>query len=137
MMYVAKAGAGDLYEIQSSQIAVRRARNPRVRAMARMLITDHMRTTREVTAAARASGLRPRPPMLEPAQRQMIRALQRVPAARFDQAYIEQQIPAHQQALALHQRYARDGDAPALRRVASAAVPVVEGHLGHARSLQR
>jgi putative membrane protein len=137
LAYVAKAGAGDLYEIQSSQIAARRARNPQVRSFARMLVTDHTRTTRQVLAAARASGLRPRPAVLEPAQRRMILELQRTPAGRFDQVYLSQQIPAHQEALALHQRYAGNGDAPALRRVAAGAVPVVEAHLGHARRLQR
>jgi putative membrane protein len=137
MTYVAKAGAGDLYEIQSSQIAVRRARDPRIREFAAMLVTDHQRTTQEVLAAARASGMRPGPAMLEPAQRQMIRQLERAPAAQFDRLYIRQQIPAHQQALALHQRYARTGSAPALRRVASGAIPVVQGHLAHARQMAR
>lgn len=137
MTYVAKAGAGDLYEIQSSQIAARRAHDPRVREFAAMLVTDHQRTTEQVLAAARASGLRPGPAMLEPAQRQMIRQLERAPAARFDRLYLSQQIPAHRQALMLHQRYARSGDSPALRRVASGAVPVVQAHLAHARRLAR
>jgi len=66
----------------------------------------------------------------------MIRELRQAPAARFDRLYIGQQIPAHQQALALHGRYARTGDLPALRRVASAVVPVVEAHLAQARRLQ-
>lgn len=137
MMFVMKAGASDLYEIQSSQIAMRRARSPRVREMAGMLVRDHRRTTAQVTAAARASGLRPRAPMLEPAQRRMINELNRAPAARFDQIYLSQQIPAHQQALDLMRRYSTNGSAPALRRAAAGAVPVVEGHLDHARQLQR
>lgn len=136
MMFVAKAGASDLYEIQSSQIAMRRARDPRVRAMAGMLVRDHRRTTAQVTAAARASGLRPRAPMLEPMQRRMIAELNRAPAGRFDQLYLAQQIPAHEQALELMRHYSISGDAPALRRAASGAIPIVEGHLSHARQLQ-
>jgi putative membrane protein len=135
LAYVGKAGAGDLYEIRSSEIAVQRTRDPRVRALARMLITDHNRSTQQVLAAARASGLRPGPAMLEPAQRGMIGELQRAPAARFDRVYLAQQITAHQQALNLHGRYARTGDLPALRRVAAGIVPVVQGHLAQARRL--
>lgn len=137
MVYIVKAGAGDLYEIQSSELAARRARQPAVRRFAEMLAADHTRSTREIMAAARASGLTPSPPMLDPNQRRMIRELERAPAARFDRIYLQQQIPAHQQALALHRDYARRGDRPALRGVATSIVPVVQGHLTHARRLAR
>jgi putative membrane protein len=136
MMFVAKAGASDLYEIQSSQIAMRRARDPRVRAMAAMLVRDHRRTTAQVTAAARAARMRPRPPMLEPRQRRMINQLNRAPARSFDQLYLSQQIPAHQEALGMIRNYAANGSVASLRRAAAGAVPIVEGHLAEARRLQ-
>ena len=79
--YVMKAGASDLYEIQSSQLALTKTRNPQVRSLANMLIQHHRMTTRDVTAAARRAGLRPRPPMLEPHQRAMIAELRRARAA--------------------------------------------------------
>lgn len=135
--YVMRAGASDMYEIQSSEIALRRARNPQVREMAEMLIRDHRRTTAEVTQAAREDGVPMRPPMLEPAQRNMIRQLERAGPAQFDRLYISQQVTAHGQALSLHRNYARGGDGRALRRVAASAVPIISGHLAHARRLQR
>lgn len=137
IVYVAKAGAADLYEIESSRLALRRARRPEVREFAQMLIADHTRTSAEVMAAARADGLRPAPPMLEPSQRTMIRQLSRVGAGGFDRAYMNQQVVAHQQALTLHRNYARRGVGNDLRRVAGAAVPVIEGHLAQARRLAR
>lgn len=137
MTYVAKAGASDLYEIQSSQLAVQRANRPQVREFAQMLVTDHTRTTQLVTAAARSDGLNPPPPMLEPAQRTMLRQLQRARPRDFDRVYLSQQIPAHQQALMLHRNYARGGNGQALRRVASDAVPIVRHHLDEARRLSR
>ena len=137
MTYVAKAGAGDLYEIQSSQLAVTRARRPQVREFAQMLVTDHNRSTRMVADAARSDGLSPRPPMLEPAQRTMLRQLERARDRDFDRLYLNQQIPAHQQALTLHRNYARTGDGRALRQTAQGIVPVVQGHLAQARQLAR
>jgi putative membrane protein len=59
MPYVAKAAASDLFEIQSSQIALQKAQNPNVRQFAQMLITHHTGTTQTLTAAARAAGLTP------------------------------------------------------------------------------
>ncbi|HTU11279.1 MAG TPA: DUF4142 domain-containing protein [Allosphingosinicella sp.] len=135
--YVRRAGAADMYEIQSSEIALRRARRPEIREMAQMLIRDHRRTTAEVAQAAREDDVPMMPPMLEPAQRSMIRQLERVAPGAFDRLYITQQVTAHSQALALHRGYSRSGDARALRRAAMGAVPVIQGHLTHARRLQR
>jgi putative membrane protein len=135
--YVAKAGAADLFEIQASQMATNRAQRPQVRAFAQMLVTDHNRSTQMVTDAARSDGLSPRPPMLEPAQRTMLRQLEHARARDFDRLYMNQQIPAHQQGLALHRNYARTGEGRALREAARNIVPVVQGHLERARQLAR
>lgn len=137
MTYVAKAGAGDLYEIQSSQMATTRARTPAVRDFAQMLIADHNRSTQMVTDAARRDGLSPRPPMLEPAQRTMLRQLERARDRDFERTYLSQQVVAHQQALSLHRNYARMGRGRALRDAAGGIVPVVQGHLDRVRRLQR
>ena len=134
--YVMKAGAADLYEIRSSEIALRRARRADVRELAQMLIRDHRRTTAEVTVAARADGVPVRPPMLEAVQRNMIRQLERSGPAMFDRLYLSQQFTAHNQALMLHRNYARRGDARALRRTAAVAVPIIQGHIAHVRRLQ-
>jgi putative membrane protein len=137
MTYVAKAGASDLYEIQASQMAATRARRPQVREFAQMLVTDHQHSTQMVTDAARSDGLSPRPPMLEPAQRTMLRQLERARDRDFDRLYLNQQIPAHQQGLALHRNYSRTGEGRALRQAARGIVPVVQSHLERARQLAR
>ena len=132
--YVMKAGASDLYEIQSSQLALTKTRNPQVRSLANMLIQHHRMTTRDVTAAARRAGLRPRPPMLEPHQRAMIAELRRASPRGFDRAFLDQQRTAHMEALNLHRTYAQSGDRPALRMVANKAVPIIERHIERIRT---
>ncbi|HYW15162.1 MAG TPA: DUF4142 domain-containing protein [Allosphingosinicella sp.] len=131
--YVQMAAASDLFEIQSSQLAVSRAQNPEVRAFAQMLIEHHTATTRQLTAAASAVGT-PSRPMLMPMQADMIARLQGANGAAFDRLYMRQQVPAHQMALALHQNYARNGDTPSLQAVAASAVPIVRQHLERART---
>jgi putative membrane protein len=137
MAYVAKAGASDLYEINSSRLAMERASRPDVREFARMLVADHSRTSEQVMAAAREAGMTPPPPMMESHQRQMIRQLERTRGPAFDRLYANQQVTAHQQALTLHRTYARNGRVEPLRRVATSAVPVIQAHLQHARRLTR
>jgi putative membrane protein len=129
MAFVAKAGAGDLYEIQSSQLAATRSRDARVKEFAQMMIRHHTMTTREVAAAARAAGLRPPPPQLEAAQREMLAQLRPLSGTAFDRAYVSQQKQAHAMALTLHQTYAAQGDVPSLQAAAAKAVPIVQQHI--------
>jgi putative membrane protein len=127
--YVMKAGASDLYEIQSSRIALQKSRDREVRSLAQMLINHHQMTTRDVTAAARRAGLRPSPPTLEPHQRAMIADLRRATTRGFDRAFLDQQRTAHMEALNLHRTYANGGDRPELRMAANKAVPIIQRHI--------
>jgi putative membrane protein len=135
--YVTMAAASDMFEIQSSQMALSRAQSQGVRDYAQMLVTHHTQTTQQLMAAAQASGMAPPAPMLPPPVQRMLDQLQQASTADFDRVYIRQQIPAHQIALALHRNYAARGDTPALRTVAASAVPIVQQHLDRARQLNR
>ncbi|HMC92945.1 MAG TPA: DUF4142 domain-containing protein [Allosphingosinicella sp.] len=134
--YVAMAAAGDLYEIQSSQIARTRAASRAVRDFAQMLVVDHTETSRQLMIGARFAGMPPVTPVLLPMQQQMLDQLRAAPAgAGFDRVYLDQQVQAHQTALALHSNYAGHGDSPPLRQVAGAAAPIVQQHLDRVRQL--
>jgi putative membrane protein len=133
--YVAAAGASDRFEIQSSRIALQKARAPEVRAFAQMMIDHHTMTTADLTAAARQAGLAPPPPTLPPAKATMLTALQSADGDRFDGLYMRGQVTGHQEALTLHDTYAQSGDNPALKAVAAKAVPIVRSHLDRAQTL--
>jgi putative membrane protein len=134
--YMAMAASSDQFEIQSSQLAQQASQNPAVQSFARMLVAHHQATSANLMQAAQSAGLAPPPPSLLPQHQQMLdqlRAAGTSPA--FDQAFREIQIPAHQQALELHQNYASGGDIPALRQVAASVVPIVQQHLSAAQNL--
>ena len=126
--YVTMAGASDLYEIQSSQLALERAQSEDVRRFAQMMITDHTGTTQRIMAAARDLNMNPAPPKLMGEQAQMIQKLQTLSGAEFDKEYINQQRMAHKMALDLHSNYAQGGDAPQLQQVAKSIVPAIKQH---------
>nr|WP_314446014.1 DUF4142 domain-containing protein [uncultured Sphingomonas sp.] len=126
--FMAMAASSDMYEIESSRMALQRSRDPMNRMHAEMMIRDHTNTTAQLTLAARSAGFGV-PMQMLPMHVAMLNELSR--SANFDAAYRSQQITSHRQALALHDNYARRGDVPQLRGVAAAAVPVVRGHLDH------
>jgi putative membrane protein len=127
--YVMKAGAGDLYEKQSSQLVLKTTKDPKIRSFAQMMVTDHSKSTADVKAAAQASGLNPKPPALDAKKSSMIADLMKSSGSARDQIYVTQQKAAHQEALTLHKGYASAGDKPALKATAAKIAPVVEHHI--------
>lgn len=136
MPYVMAAGMSDLYEINSSQIALEKSRDPAVRRFAQMMIDHHQKTTAATMKAAQKAGLTPTPPALGTGATASINELQTASAADFDRLYIGQQLPAHQAALDLHKSYAANGEEAALKASARSAVPIVQQHLAMLQKMQ-
>ena len=134
--FMAQASSGDQFEIQSSQLALQASQNVAVRNFANLLIADHTRMSQAMAGAARSVGLTPPAPALLPAQQAALDQLRAAGAGPgFDLAFKNAQIAGHQQALGLMQNYATGGDVPALRTVASEAIPTVQIHLQQAQLL--
>jgi putative membrane protein len=134
--YVMAAGMSDLFEINSSQIALQKSQNADVRKFADMLIKHHQMTTAATMKAAQKAGMSPPPPALDAGATASINELQAASPADFDRIYLGQQVPAHEAALDLHKSYAMNGDQAALRMSAKSAVPIVQQHLDKAKKLQ-
>ena len=134
--YAAWAADGDLYEIQSSKLALSKGKSAAVKAHAREMIADHTTTTKTLMAALPNTSPRvPKPPMaLSADNAAMIAQLKQAPSDQFDALYLQQQMAAHQKAWALHKGFATDGSDPALRQVATSAVPIIENHLQHLKA---
>lgn len=135
MPYLQMAAASDMYEKESSNLALARSQDSNVRDFAQMMITDHTKTTQTLMSAARSAGLTPPAPQMNPMQQRMVAELRNLNGAAFDRVYLDQQTKAHEMAVTLHRNYAMDGDNPSLRSAASAAVPIVTGHLERVRRM--
>lgn len=133
--YVTMAASSDTYERESSQLVLQHAANPDVRNFAQMMINDHANTSAQVMAAAKDASIgKPGGPNAKHAT--MLKALRAMPHATMERGYVDQQVMAHEEALALHQGYAAQGDNPGLKAVAASAVPIIEGHLAEIRRIQ-
>jgi len=126
--FVAKAGASDLFERREGQLMTS-STNPDVRAFAQRMITDHTKSTDMVKAAAKADGMNPATPTLNPMQQRDLAALKAAKGTARDRLYIQQQKPAHQKALALMQSYAHSGKAMHLKQAAAKIAPMVQSHI--------
>lgn len=127
--YVMTAGASDLYEITSSQVLLETTQDPKLRAFAQMMISDHGKSTADVKAAAARARVKAPPPKLTPLQQELVAELRAEQGPARDAAYIAQQKASHGQALNVQKAYAMEGTAPALKAAAATIVPVVEHHV--------
>lgn len=133
--FVADAASSDMYERQSSELILRNpAASPRIRDFARMMIADHTRTTDELRRAAESQRMHV-PPNMRPQQAGSIRQLQVHRGMDQVRLYVQQQMNAHNMALATDTSYANHGDNAALRQVASMAIPIIRGHLDRIRQI--
>jgi len=134
--YVMNAAISDLYEVQSSQLALQRSQSARVRGFAQQMINDHTATTNQLRPIATQAGLMP-PAALDARRQGLLQNLQAASADDFDDRYIDQQTAAHQEALTLHRTYAERGDRPELRAFAGQVAPRIEQHLTHVHALDQ
>lgn len=131
------ATSSNLWEIQSSRLALQVSANPGIRSFAEMIIADHTQFAGIMAAADKAADLGPPPPeALMPFDQAKIDQLRATPVGSFDVAYRNMQIAAHQQAIQLFQTYAASGDNSVIRAMAAQAIPMLERHLAAAEALQ-
>lgn len=134
--YVKKAAIGDMFEIQSSQLALQKSEDDDVRDFAQMMVDDHTKSTAMIKqAVAESGGDLSIPSSMDSKHESMLTTLQQTSADGFDRAYLDMQAEAHQQALDLHRSYAEGGDQQALKDVAEDIVPVIEKHIDELKEL--
>ncbi len=133
--FVQQAAISDMYEIQASRLANRRAQNREIKTFAQQMITDHTATTTQLTGLVRGLSGVNLPTALDQKHQDLIAALTNASAADFDQVYVDQQTEAHENALDLLQRYGQTGDNDALRGFATETAPKVQHHLDMVRAL--
>jgi putative membrane protein len=128
--FVATAASSDMYEIRSSELALKQATMPRLQQFAGQMVSEHKATTAQLTkAVADAGGNLAMPGEMMPRHAEMLRELEGASPADFDRLYLEQQRRAHAEALDLHRLMASQGNGPApLVRFASETAPKVEMH---------
>lgn len=129
--YVQTAASGDMFEIQSSQLALTRSKDAAVRSFAEQMVKDHQASTAALKQAVNGVEGATIPASMTPKHADMLRALQGATGAEFDRLYVEQQRTAHAEAMDLHRAMADRADAPAgLKTFARNTLGVVEGHHG-------
>ena len=135
--FVKKVAISDMAEIQSSQLALSRNPDADTKPFAEKMVKDHQQTSAELKSLVDGGKVHATlPSALDAEHQKMLDALKATQGKQFDQAYDRMQVEAHEQAVALFEAYARDGDNPDLKSWAMMkTLPHLQEHLAMAKRL--
>jgi putative membrane protein len=135
--YVQKAAMGDMFEIESSRLALTRSPNAEVKQFAQRMIDEHTKASDDMKARlARAGLIVELPTTLDADHKEVLDDVRAKNARDFDIAFIEEQKAAHEDALMLHRSYAMTGELADLKAFAADLVPKIEMHQQMATDLE-
>jgi putative membrane protein len=133
--FVNKAGISGIFEIQSSRMAMRK-HAPADRKFAEHMVRDHQRIAEQLKQIVRKQRVDAQvPKALDDQHQKMLDQLRGENGASFEKDYDQMQKEGHEQAVALFQAYAQNGDNPALKNWAAKTLPTLKEHLSMAEKL--
>ena len=126
--FVTKAAIANMFEIKTSELAVKTSKNANVLAFAKMMIKDHTAAGKKFDAAvAVTSGLTP-PAALDDDHQKKLDDLSSKTGADFDDQYVSLQKDAHSDAVSLFDDYSKNGKDTALQGFATDTLPTLQMH---------
>ena len=134
--FIQAVAASDAFEIQSSELAAQRAARQDVKDLAAQMVTAHRQTTQELTQLTSANNLPAPTPQLNAMQQTSLGNLRNQTGQAFDDAYLDAQVAAHENAVRTFEEYASSGEAGPLRDWAQRTLPNLRQHLEHAQGLE-
>lgn len=126
--FVTKAAVAGLFEVKTSELAIKTSKRADVVAFAKMMVKDHTAAGKKLdTAAAATSGVTP-PAALDDDHQKKLDDLATKTGTDFDKAYIDIQQSAHSEAVNLFDDYSKNGKDAALQTFATDTLPTLQAH---------
>jgi putative membrane protein len=135
--FVNKVAISDMFEIQSSQLALTKQADADTKPFAEKMVQDHQKTSSELKALVDGGKVKATlPTALDAMHQKMLDDLRAKNGKEFDGSYDQVQLKAHQDAVALFEAYAKSGDNADLKAWAGQTLPHLKEHLNMAKKLK-
>ena len=124
--FVTKAGQAGMFEIQTSELAVKRSKNPEIVAFAKRMIHDHKAAATKLKAVAAKDHIKV-PVTLNDDMKGKYDDLNKK-GDDFDAKYVHLQVDAHNDAVNLFTDQSNNGEEPKLKDFAGKTLPTLQMH---------
>ena len=127
--FVMMAASGDMFEIESSKLALGSSTSGDVKKFAEQMVADHTKSSKELAEVAKKANLALPTKMTD----EHAKLLEQLRGAKgdLDRAYLDSQVTAHKQAVALYTSASKRAKDPGLKAFAEKTLPVVTAHYEH------
>jgi len=133
-MFVTNAAIGGMFEVQTSQLALQKSQDEKVKTFAQRMVTDHTKANEELKGLATAASI-PVPAQLDEKHQQMLTKLSGLSGTEFDQMYGRAQMKGHNEAVALFEKASQQCTNPQLKDFATKTLPTLKEHQTMAKDL--
>jgi putative membrane protein len=134
--FVPTAASANLFEIESSQLALEHGQSAKVKDFAKQMVSDHKQAATKMKQALAEAKIAAPPEKLNAKDQKVYDKLKAAKGSAFDKAYIEAQYNAHVEAVNLFATYAKNGDNPRIKALASELLPTLQMHLDEVTKLR-
>ncbi len=136
--FITEAASSDMFEIESSKLAVERSQDAATKAFAQQMISDHTKTSDELKALVSGGKVKATiPTAMSSAQQSMLDDLKKLNGDDFTKQYHSDQEDAHEDAVDLFKRYSDEGENAELKAWAAKTRPALEHHLMMAKDMNK
>jgi putative membrane protein len=135
--FVLEAASSDMFEIESSKLALERV-DDKTKTFAQQMLADHQKTSEELKAMiANGKVKAAAPASMTSSHKSMLNDLSKLQGDDFTKQYHSDQEDVHEEAVDLFKRYGEEGDNPELKAWAAKTRPALEHHLQMAKDLNK
>ncbi|WP_087001675.1 DUF4142 domain-containing protein [Rhizobium sullae] len=135
--FVTEAASSDMFEIESSKLALERS-DEKTKTFAQQMLTDHQKTSDELKAMVSGGKVKATTPMAMSSSHQgMLDDLKKLNGADFTSQYHSDQEDVHEDAVDLFKRYGDEGENADLKAWSAKMRPALEHHLQMATDLNK
>jgi putative membrane protein len=135
--FVTEAGQSDMFEIESSKLALEKS-DDATKKFAQQMIDDHTKTTTELKGLVSNGTMKATlPTAMSDKQQGMLKDLQQKQGQDFTKQYHSDQVDGHEDAVDLFKRYGEKGEQADLKAWAAKTIPTLQHHLDMAKALNQ
>ena len=134
LAFVEKASQAGMFEVRSSELAIKRGVGSAEQAFARQMIDDHTKANAQLALLAGRKGIVIASD-LDKKHQEMLDALGTASDKDFSKEYVAAQLKGHKQAVDLFSEESKDGKDVDLRAFAGETLPTLEAHLEHVKKV--
>ncbi len=132
--FVMKAASGGLMEVSLAKMAQQKAKSPRVKNFAKMLLQDHTKANNELKGIASSKSITvPSEMMAE--HKSHVDEMNKMSGADFEKQYMSMMVTDHQKDISDYQNASQNMSDAEIKSFATKTLPVLQKHLDSAQAI--